>query len=250
MTAATWRFAHRGAHLELVENTLPAFAEAFAAGCDGVEFDVQLSRDGIPVIFHDDDLNRLAGRRESLCDWDESSLRGLALRQNGATAFLPTLDEFLGRFGSRRFYLELKVPQAKQKDQAYLDALATACLRALSSAKPHPETFLASFHLPLMERLQRENRFPNLGAIYEDEVQFAEVMALPDRHALRRLRYHSLEYAIWLRRHEAGLPLPDPGRILVWGIHGETAFAKAAQAGLAGVVADDVAGMLRVIKKG
>lgn len=250
MKANTRCFAHRGSHRNQVENSLPAFAEAYAAGCDGVEFDVQLTRDGDAVIFHDDDLKRLAGRNESLFEMDLASLRSLELRQNGAVAQMPTLDEFLRQFGSRRFYLELKVPQAKQKDEDYLDALAAACIRAVQSAKPHPETFLASFHLRLMERLQRERRFPHLAAIYEDETQFATVMSLPAHHPLRQLRYHSLEYAIWLRRHEAGLPLPDPDRILVWGIAGESAFAAATQAGLAGVVADDVAGMLRVIKKG
>ncbi len=250
MKANTWRFAHRGSHWNQVENSLPAFEDAYEAGCDGVEFDVQLSRDGIPVIFHDDDLKRLAGRGESIFDLDAAELRGLTLRQNGKTAPLPTFEEFMRRSGERRFYLELKVPQAKVTDKTYLDALATACISALQLANPHPETFLASFHLPLMEQLQRESRFPNLGAIYEDEAQFARVMGLPTHHPLKHLRYHSLEYAIWLRRQEAGLPLPAPNHILVWGLHGDSAFAKAEQAGLAAVVADDVAGMLRVIKKG
>jgi glycerophosphoryl diester phosphodiesterase len=58
-----WKVAHRGWHDLHIENTLEAFRAAYDAGCDMVEFDVQLTRDGVPVIFHDDDCKRLAGRR-------------------------------------------------------------------------------------------------------------------------------------------------------------------------------------------
>ena len=47
-----WKVAHRGWHKVHVENTLEAFRAAYDAGCDMVEFDVQLSRDGVPVVFH------------------------------------------------------------------------------------------------------------------------------------------------------------------------------------------------------
>lgn len=45
--------AHRGGAALMPENTLAAFADAIARGCDGVELDVQLSRDGVVVVHHD-----------------------------------------------------------------------------------------------------------------------------------------------------------------------------------------------------
>lgn len=48
-----WNIAHRGGAGINPENTLPAFADAVARGCDGAELDVQLSRDGIVVVHHD-----------------------------------------------------------------------------------------------------------------------------------------------------------------------------------------------------
>ena len=45
---------HRGYSGEYPENTMLAFQKAFETGCDGVELDVQLSKDGIPVIMHDE----------------------------------------------------------------------------------------------------------------------------------------------------------------------------------------------------
>src|ERR1700748_2578372 len=49
----TLNFAHRGGAGLYPENTLAAFADAVARGCDGGELDVQLSKDGEVVVFHD-----------------------------------------------------------------------------------------------------------------------------------------------------------------------------------------------------
>jgi glycerophosphoryl diester phosphodiesterase len=68
-------FGHRGASDARLENTLPAFTHALERGADGVELDVQLSRDGEVIVFHDEDLVRLAGRYERVehLDWEELS---------------------------------------------------------------------------------------------------------------------------------------------------------------------------------
>lgn len=51
-------FAHRGFSGKYPENTMLAFEKALEEGCDGLEFDVHLTRDGIPVIIHDEKLDR------------------------------------------------------------------------------------------------------------------------------------------------------------------------------------------------
>ena len=53
--------AHRGLTSTHLENTLLALNSALAEGADGVEFDVQLSKDNIPFVFHDRHLFRLTG---------------------------------------------------------------------------------------------------------------------------------------------------------------------------------------------
>lgn len=59
-----WIVGHRGVRAEITENTVAGFRAAAAQGADMVEMDVQLTADGIPVAFHDWDLERLAGRSE------------------------------------------------------------------------------------------------------------------------------------------------------------------------------------------
>jgi glycerophosphoryl diester phosphodiesterase len=57
------RLAHRGDWRRAPENTLAALAAAIAVpGCDGVEIDVRLSSDGVPVLCHDETLQRVQGR--------------------------------------------------------------------------------------------------------------------------------------------------------------------------------------------
>lgn len=58
--------AHRGASKLAPENTLAAIAKARDVGADGIEVDVQLTKDGVPVLFHDETLERLFGNRMPL----------------------------------------------------------------------------------------------------------------------------------------------------------------------------------------
>lgn len=74
------RVAHRGFHVSCPENTLEAFEAALPYEPDAVELDVQLTRDGEIVIFHDETLDRMEGRPGWLKDWTLAELRRLPVR--------------------------------------------------------------------------------------------------------------------------------------------------------------------------
>lgn len=59
--------AHRGASAFAPENTFAAFSRAIADGADGIEFDVRLAKNGVPVVFHDSTLDRI-GLQQGLID--------------------------------------------------------------------------------------------------------------------------------------------------------------------------------------
>src|SRR3954469_18588494 len=61
-----WNIAHRGGAQLMPENTLAAFADAMARGCDGAELDVQLARDGTVVVHHDFRLKADLTRKEGV----------------------------------------------------------------------------------------------------------------------------------------------------------------------------------------
>jgi glycerophosphoryl diester phosphodiesterase len=95
------RLAHRGDHAHAPENTLSAFEAAIARpGCDGAEFDVRLSADGVAVVLHDATLARVQGRPERA-----GSLTATQLRAFG----VPTLVDVLRACGREAFLdIELK----------------------------------------------------------------------------------------------------------------------------------------------
>lgn len=69
--------AHRGFSARAPENTLAALSEAMEAGADAVEFDLQVTADGEPVLFHDDTLSRTSNGRGDIRSQTLASLRGL-----------------------------------------------------------------------------------------------------------------------------------------------------------------------------
>ena len=82
------RLAHRGDWRHAPENTLAALQAALAVpGCDGVEFDVRLSADGVPVLYHDETLQRVHGRPDRV---DAVSARDL--EEVGVPSLADALD--------------------------------------------------------------------------------------------------------------------------------------------------------------
>ncbi|MCB2117044.1 MAG: glycerophosphodiester phosphodiesterase [Rhodobacteraceae bacterium] len=102
-------FAHRGGSLEVEENTIEAFAHAAGLGYSHVETDVQVTRDGVAVIFHDDTLERMTGEdvRVDALSWDE--LKGR--RTKGGHA-IPRLDSVLEEWPDLFLNLEAKADGA------------------------------------------------------------------------------------------------------------------------------------------
>lgn len=104
---------HRGAPGEAPENTIASFEAAVDAGAEAIEFDVALSADGVPVIAHDENLERVSGQEVRVSQLDLAELRMLdvsrTLRTWPTPERIPTLAEVLERFAGRvRLFVELK----------------------------------------------------------------------------------------------------------------------------------------------
>ncbi|MGZ8234317.1 glycerophosphodiester phosphodiesterase, partial [Methylobacter tundripaludum] len=67
-------FAHRGANREAAENTRTAFNKALQYPVDGIETDVQLSLDGVPVLWHDWELDKLGHPGKCIDDFNFAQL--------------------------------------------------------------------------------------------------------------------------------------------------------------------------------
>jgi glycerophosphoryl diester phosphodiesterase len=155
-----WIAGHRGAAPEL-ENTLPAFAAAVAAGADFVELDLQLTSDGELVVFHDVDLGRLASRPAITIESASSAeLRALELVDpaTGAGGRIPTLAAVLAALPVG-FPLNLELKRERADRDRVLAALAPHLAR--------PNILVSSFDLDLLARLRARAPDAALAALGE-----------------------------------------------------------------------------------
>lgn len=106
-------YAHRGASEYAPENTLSSFYLGLLQGANGIETDVQKTKDGVLVLFHDETLDRVSNKQGKLCDYTWDELKDVKIYGNCTTGFydrIVTLKEFLEKFSPYdiHFAIELK----------------------------------------------------------------------------------------------------------------------------------------------
>lgn len=148
---------HRGASGECPENTLPAFARALEQGARILETDVQPSRDGAIVVFHDDVLDRTTDGTGPVGARSLEALReldaGHRFTPDGGASFpfrdadvrIPTLEEVFEAFPEARLNIEIK-----SGDEAFVRRV----VRAVDAAGRAARTLLTAAEDPVMERLR------------------------------------------------------------------------------------------------
>jgi len=146
--------AHRGASRIAPENTLVAFRLALEQGADGLELDVQLSRDGVSVVFHDPELSRTTDGRGRISEKTLAELRTLDAGKWFDPRFagerIPTLEEVFEAFGDRALYnIELKAFGVQ--DDGLVQAVV-ACIRRYGLTH---RTLLSSFNPLTLRRAWR-----------------------------------------------------------------------------------------------
>lgn len=108
-------YAHRGASEFYPENTLYAFYMGLEMKANGIETDIQRTKDGVLVLFHDNDLKRILGIEKSIKDYTYDELLkldfGIFKGPQFANEKIVTLKEFLTHFGSKNLQLALEIKQ-------------------------------------------------------------------------------------------------------------------------------------------
>lgn len=217
--------AHRGASAVAPENTIAAFREAIRVGAEGIELDVRLAADGVPVVIHDSTLSRTAGidgkvRRLASDDliakdvgsWFATGKRGKdSPRFAGET--IPRLVDALAVFSrfSGDVYLELKCRESEmpQLARAVCEMVADSPIRNQIVIKSFrigaipvvkslcPDIRTAALFAPKITNLLRKDRFlVNLAAeVGADEISIH--YALASRKLVKKAARHNLPVTIW-----------------------------------------------------
>lgn len=173
-------FAHRGANREAFENTRSAFDKALAYAIDGIETDVQLSRDEIAVLWHDRFLNKIGLDDKHIDDFDYRQLTALIHPQSDSEGLM-TLQDFLTAYRTRcRLLLEVKnrgweaVSRHQLKIRQTLD---------LAGENPERRIMVSSFNLASLEYAHQYR--PEFPLIYnfEDDQTLADARTILSTHA-------------------------------------------------------------------
>ena len=175
---------HRGAAGEAPENTLASFARGLADGAAILESDVHLTRDGVPVLIHDDDVARVTDGSGRVAELELRDLQrldagyrfsrdgGRSHPERGRGHRIPTLQEVFDAFPSARLNLELKED---------VPGLVERSVAVVAGAGRLDHTLLTSADDALMGRLRTHvvelGVEPALGACTADVAGFARSAA-------------------------------------------------------------------------
>ncbi|BCR04196.1 glycerophosphoryl diester phosphodiesterase [Desulfuromonas versatilis] len=222
-------WAHRGDSAHAPENTLAAFAAAEAAGCDGIELDVHLCRDGVPVVIHDETLQRTTdGRGRVAATWLRQ-LRELDAGSWYAAAFagerLPTLREVL-EWAEDRLRINIEIKSA---------AAGMAVLDLLGDFR-RARVLISSFDHKLLAALRRDAPELPLGFLVDSRFWRAGLRrAVASGAESFHPRQDTLSRAMLSACRDAGLALYP------WTVDDDKRLSELLRLGVDGVFTNDPA---------
>ncbi len=183
-------FAHRGANKEAAENTRSAFDRALDYAIDGMETDVQLSRDEVAVLWHDRFLGKVGLPDKHIDDFDYAQLQAMnfaAHFSSGSKAEgIMTLRQFLDAYRKRcRLLIEIKNREWEPRSRHEIKVRQTL---AMIGAPTDDAIMVSSFNLgSLIYAHQYRPGFP-LVYNFEDDQTIADArQVLAEHHFLHGL---------------------------------------------------------------
>lgn len=164
--------AHRGLQSQYPENSIIGIEAAIKAGAIHVEVDVQFSRDGIALLYHDYDLQRISATQGSVADFDAAQLQQLSAyepQRFGAqfqSLRLPLLQDLIAVIEAHpdvHFFIELKGDAIADHGYVYCVQHLRQLFKALLA-----QITLISFDAMAVKYAKTEGLFPRIGVVLRD----------------------------------------------------------------------------------
>jgi glycerophosphoryl diester phosphodiesterase len=216
--------AHRGANRLAPENTLLAFARALETGADGVELDVQRTRDDALVVRHDAHLP------------DGMLLQDVALSAaRRVVPALATLEEALDVCAGSLVNIEIKHPPGDSWDRP--DPAADLVVELLARRGGHDDVVVSSFNLAVIDRIRTlAPRCPTGWLTYAQDPLEAVATVVDHRHSA--LHPHVASVAGLTAEEVVRLGHTEGVQINVWTVNDAAELRRLAAAGVDAVVSD------------
>lgn len=233
---------------------MAAFREAIAAGAEGIEFDVRLTRDAVPIVVHDSTLQRTAGRSERIANLSWSEVKDIDVgswfarsRRLAPDSFagetVPSLVELfsLADAGDLLLYLEMKCDSSAQ-----FQTLAKACCRLIEEHSLQERVIVECFQLAALRIVHQFASDIRTAALFEPAL--SKPLLLSDQHIIDQAKavaasgialHHRLARRRLIQKAKlAGL------QVVVWTVDDPAWIERAQMIGVDALITNNPAAML------
>lgn len=233
-TTKVW--AHRGASAHAPENTLPAFELAHLLGADGIELDVQLSKDGVPVVIHDERIDRVSDGTGCVRDYTLEELQSFNMNRQFPAygrVRIPTLAEVYELVKDMNMTINLEL----KNSVVFYEGLEEKVLKLAEEMGLKDRMIYSSFNHYSMQKIRRLLPSARTALLYsEGIVDVAEyagrLKAFAVHPSLKNMEYPGVD--IVRECHEKSI------RVHVWTVNEETDIEKMRQCGADAVITNFV----------
>lgn len=159
--------AHRGASAYATENTMSAFKKAVDLGVSGIETDIRLTKDSIPVLHHDPTIKRLTGKKYAVADLTLAELetyffkkKGFLFRKGGSIVTLDKFLSFIQDFPSITLHLEIK------KEPELTNTIEEKLIDCIQKAAINNKIVYSSFNYTCLHRIWELNPHSQIALLF------------------------------------------------------------------------------------
>jgi glycerophosphoryl diester phosphodiesterase len=245
---------HRGASAVAPENTLAAFSRAIKDGADGIEFDVRLSRDQVPVVIHDATLKRTGLIDRPVSEMTSAELqeidvgswfnqRAQSSRDSYTGEKLSTLAQVFELFSSKSglLYIEMKC------DGDNATALAVAVANGIEKFRVANRVVVASFDLSAVAEIKKHDPAIRTAALFEPKL--SRPISTIRRRRMVDMACHYGADEIALHYTLAAPRIVEKAKhkgleIVVWTVDDSKWIGRARSHGIKALIANDPAAMV------
>lgn len=227
-------WAHRGASGHAPENTMPAFRLAYELGADGIELDVQLTKDGVPVVIHDETVDRVSDSKGWVKDYTLEEIKKINVNQRFPAygkVTVPTLEEVFEYVAETDLVInvELKtnvIPYAGLEEKV---------LRLAEDKGIADRIIYSSFYHYSLERIKELKPDAKIAFLYTDGyMDMAEYALKYGAYAVHPSKNNVERTGIVQECHKKGI------RVHVWTVNEDTAIEKMRDLGVDAIITNYV----------
>lgn len=221
--------AHRGDSSEAPENTIPAFEAAIESGADWIELDVGVTKDGVLVVLHDEDLKRVAGDSRKIGELTFEEVRRLDVGSSFGPDFrgvgIPSLEEVLD-YCQGRVLLNIEIKYRKGQDLAFIPRLVDL----IRQRKMLDQCMITSFNYGCLQMVKIFEPALKTGLISSRPIAQPEIYTSADNFVLS---IELIEPDTVNRIHELGK------EVIAWTVNDQYSVEKCRKARTDNIITDN-----------